>query len=159
MTVFLLCGLWHGANWTFVVWGAIQGAFSLLEEVVPLRRLPRVLGHAYLLLVTVLSFVVFRSDGLAQAGTVYAAMFTRFGAAPDQLVPLVGQLTPAFLLALVFGAVTCMPLRTAVSARAEGTRLVDVLEALSHAGALVVLVLSILSLASGAYNPFIYFRF
>ena len=159
VTVFLLCGLWHGANWTFVVWGAIQGAFSLLEEVVPLRRLPRVLGHAYLLLVTVLSFVVFRSDGLAQAGTVYAAMFTRFGAAPDQLVPLVGQLTPAFLLALVFGAVTCMPLRTAVSARAEGTRLVDVLEALSHAGALVVLVLSILSLASGAYNPFIYFRF
>ena len=65
LTVFLLTGLWHGANWTFVVWGLFHGFFLLLEEFIPrLKKLPKVLGHIYTLLVVTLGFVVFRADSL-----------------------------------------------------------------------------------------------
>ncbi len=157
--VFLTCGLWHGAAWTFVLWGAIQGAFSLLEEVVPLRRLPRWLGHVYAMLVVVLSFVVFRADSLAQAGVMYAAMFGAGATGADALVPVMEQLTPVFLIALAFGLVTCLPVRPALVRASEGTAAEAPLSVLAYVGAIAVLAICVLSLAGGAYNPFIYFRF
>lgn len=65
--VFALCGLWHGARWTFLIWGLIQGAFLLIERLAGNRDLPRPVGHVYALAVTMLSWVFFRSETVPQA--------------------------------------------------------------------------------------------
>lgn len=150
--VFFLCGLWHGANWTFVVWGLIQGGFSLLEEVIPLRRLPRALGHAYTLLVTTLAFVFFRSDTVGMGATMIARMFTAWDLSRAAMSACVAQLTPAFLVAFAAAIVCCVPPR-----KPERTSMP--LRYLSFAASVVLLVLCVLELSGGTYNPFIYFRF
>ncbi|NRF70018.1 MBOAT family protein [Aquincola sp. S2] len=75
--VFLLCGLWHGANMTFVVWGLLHGLFLALERTAFgrwLERWPALLRHGYVLLVVVLSWMVFRATSLEQAGAMGRAM-------------------------------------------------------------------------------------
>src|SRR5262249_18634459 len=54
VSVFFLCGLWHGASWSFVVWGLFHGSFLVIERLAGgawIHRLPKPLRHAYLLLV------------------------------------------------------------------------------------------------------------
>ncbi|MBR1828340.1 MAG: MBOAT family protein, partial [Atopobiaceae bacterium] len=150
--VFFLCGLWHGASWTFVVWGLIHGAFSLLEEVVPIKRLPRALGHVYTLVVVMLAFVFFRADTLGLACTFISRMIVGWDLSREAMIVPVSMLTPEFLVALAAAVVTCVPPR--VSAAFEGKLMIA-----SFAIAFVLLALCILELSGGTYNPFIYFRF
>jgi len=68
--VFLVCGLWHGANWTFVIWGLYHGFFLVFERLVGWQRTwqpPALLGHAYVLLVAVIGWVFFRAATLSDA--------------------------------------------------------------------------------------------
>ena len=82
LIVFFTTGLWHGANWTFVLWGLWHGIFLIFENsgIIPVDKLRgsragRVAGHIYTLLVVVLGFTLFRADTLSDAGTMFAAMF------------------------------------------------------------------------------------
>ena len=80
--VFFATGLWHGASWTFVLWGLWHGLFSVLEDcgAIPVDKLKgKRIGQLYTLLVVVLGFTLFRADTLAQAGAMYAAMFSGIG--------------------------------------------------------------------------------
>lgn len=77
MVVWALTGLWHGAAWTFVLWGLYFGVIIGLERSLygdALARAPRVLQHAYGLLIPVLGWVLFRSTSVHQAGSYYWAM-------------------------------------------------------------------------------------
>ena len=68
LLVFFLCGLWHGAAWTFVVWGLLHGTALLLERIGIARlleRLPAAVGHAWTLFVVLIAWVAFRAQGLA----------------------------------------------------------------------------------------------
>jgi len=73
--VFLICGFWHGASWTYIVWGGLQGVFLLAERFTGNKDLPRSIGHAYALLATMISWVFFRSNSLTQATGFLGAMF------------------------------------------------------------------------------------
>ena len=68
--VFFCTGLWHGADWTFVIWGLYHGLFLLLEGILPVKRLPRALGHVYTMLVVCAGFVIFRADTLSQGAAL-----------------------------------------------------------------------------------------
>ncbi len=71
----LLGGLWHGANWTFVVWGALHGAALMVDHATQARpKLPAGLGRLLTLLVVVVGWVVFRAESVGQAWTVYRGM-------------------------------------------------------------------------------------
>src|SRR5262249_55225010 len=77
LVVFFLCGLWHGAGYTFVVWGLFHGAFLAGERFVLHRwnAAPHgLLGQIYTLAAVTTGWVVFRSDTLAQAGVFLKAM-------------------------------------------------------------------------------------
>jgi hypothetical protein len=77
VTVFFLCGLWHGASWTFVVWGLYHGAFLVLERLglaAWLGRMPRALRHVYALLVVMVGWVFFRAESLSAAAGLLQAM-------------------------------------------------------------------------------------
>ena len=151
--VFFATGLWHGANWTFVLWGLWHGLFSVLEDsgALPVKRLQgRLLGRVYTLLVVVLGFTLFRADTLAQAGAMFAAMFTGFGLDWTGTVTVCSLLTPAFLLTLFFALLLSFP----VAKRAEPQN-----DILTLVGSLGLLVLCMFNLSAGTFNPFIYFQF
>ncbi len=78
--VFVLCGLWHGANWTFLAWGVYHGLFLIIERLTGLRRLPAhrwvVTRRTATLLVVTVGWVLFRSADFEQAALLLRAMFT-----------------------------------------------------------------------------------
>ena len=169
LVVFFLCGLWHGANWTFVVWGLWHGAFLVFERLGIARLLDRsvpAVRHAYTLLVVMIGWVFFRADTLGHAWTFLKAMA---GAGqPSPLAPHILQfLTPETATALVIGVVAATPVLgrlvraglDAARSAAGGRILVGTGEALYLAGLLGMFALAVMSLAAGTYNPFIYFRF
>lgn len=162
LAIFFCCGLWHGAAWTFVVWGLIHGFFLLLEEYLPIRKLPKPIGWVYAMLVVMLAFVLFRADTFEQGLHFLSQMFIGWGPlSPEANVLLSAQITPLFLFTLVLGAVGSFPWLPAVRRRVErlpevAQRRVDVFTSVLCVG---LLVICLLTLAGGAYSPFIYFRF
>jgi alginate O-acetyltransferase complex protein AlgI len=160
--VFFLCGLWHGAKWTFVVWGLIHGAFLILERTGAVRRITAtpVVRHVYVLAVVMFAWVFFRSDSFA-----YALGFLQTLVQP--------RLTPALTFSgavdhetLIVFAVACVLATPLIANRVEGalregawrTR-VALGAAAVPAGLALIFVASVSKLAAGTYNPFIYFRF
>ena len=160
--VFFCTGFWHGANWTFLVWGLFHGTLQMLEEKewIPVGRGWKVFNHIYALLMVTIGFVVFRADTLSQAGYMIAAMFG-FGAANGfGFVKATALLSPYAILVLVCAVIGCTPLPRALAVRWQmsrsGRRLGDFA---AMAMALAILGLALMALASESYNPFIYFRF
>jgi alginate O-acetyltransferase complex protein AlgI len=172
VVVFLLTGLWHGAAWTFVLWGAYHGAFLLIERIglgKALARGPRAIAHAYAVLVVLFGWVLFRSPDLPHALAFYGAMLNPGGFnAPDidLLLLLNNEATAALVLGVVFSVPTLPWLLDRAGARrlAPAGHLPEALDTqqvhmLSTPLMLAGLALSIAHLAGSSLNPFLYFRF
>ena len=171
--VFLLCGLWHGASWNFVIWGALHGAFLALERGrfgAWLARGPRGLQHLYTLAVVALAWVFFRADTLPEALSYLGSLLgSGAGAAEAVAHPLALYLdaTVAFALAVAVlgsapwyrGCLRALARRGADPERsgAAWTRAAFGLAQVVCLNAL--LLLCAMALAAGTHNPFIYFRF
>ena len=159
LVVWMLTGLWHGADWNFVLWGLFFAVFLIMEKgflLKPLQKLP-VLSHLYTLLLVAVSFVIFDSAGLSEAATHLGRMFGAGG------IPLVtgealyylGSYAVTFIIAII-GA-TPFPTRMAKQfSEGKGGRALSIL-----APAALVLVLAVVTayLVDGSFNPFLYFRF
>jgi alginate O-acetyltransferase complex protein AlgI len=160
--VFFLCGLWHGAKWTFVVWGLIHGAFLILERTGAVRRITAtpVVRHVYVLAVVMFAWVFFRSDSFA-----YALGFLQALVQP-RLAPALTFSGAVDHETLIVFAVACVLATPLIANRVEGalregawrTR-VALGAAAVPAGLALIFVASVSKLAAGTYNPFIYFRF
>ena len=160
LIVFFSTGLWHGADWTFVIWGLWHGMFMLLEEVIPVKKLPRLLRHVYTLLVVTVGFVMFRADTFAQGIQMTGKMFAGWSFQASQMNLVLQQMTPLFILTVIIAVIACMPVLKWVREWGETIQPCrKVMEPLGYLMSLFLLVLCILSLSSGTYNPFIYFRF
>ena len=159
--VFFCTGLWHGADWTFVIWGLYHGLFLLLEGILPVKRLPRALGHVYTMLVVCAGFVIFRADTLSQGAALIGKMFTGLPAGRDTMGFALQQINPLLVLVLVICLFASCPLKS-LRSRLPG-RWEKILARVGNPSAYVcsiaLLVLCMLSLSGGTYNPFIYFRF
>ena len=124
VTVFFLCGLWHGASWNFVIWGLFHGSFLVAERLGLARlikRLPAAVRHTYLLLVVMVGWVFFRADTLPSALSFLRSMFGLGTAAPTPFT-LSFFLTPELWLALVAGIVGSTPLVSVVAAAIRQAR-------------------------------------
>ncbi len=167
--VFLLCGLWHGASWTFVLWGAWHGLFLVVERMGLGRliaRLPRPAATAYTMLVVMLGWVLFRAPDFPAAGTMYRSLIGLNGWTGISF-DMHFVLDPITLFALAAGCVLAFVRRwpnfgPLLAPRGGG--LVVRGRALAIAGAdnalvLLLLLLAMISVAAGAYSPFLYFRF
>jgi alginate O-acetyltransferase complex protein AlgI len=171
VTVFFLCGLWHGASWNFVIWGLWHGSFLVVERVRATVRNPQsairndrggvlvwpIWPHVYTLLVVMIGWVFFRADTLAGAFAFLKAMAGLAAAAPTPYT-VAWHLTPELWLALVAGAIGSAPWVPALAVRLEKANSLGV-PLLNTAALMALLVLSIMSMAARTYNPFIYFRF
>ncbi len=149
LLVFLLCGLWHGAAWTFVAWGAFHGVFLMLERTGFTTRLPRLVRHGYTLLVVLVAWVLFRCTDLAGAVTFLAGMLGLGpGGTAASAVSSAWWLVPA-----VFAA-----LHVAFDRRDAAERLHRV-GPWSFALGYGVAVALVLPWAASGGKPFIYFQF
>lgn len=148
LIVFLLCGLWHGANWTFVVWGLWHGLFLIAERLLPIARLPSIVTRLITLLAVILGWVFFRAQTLEQAGGIFAALcgFT------NGTYIAADVLTNAGLVALAVGVPGCLPLAEWLKTRGLSAPVLV-------AGQAVLLVLAAAAIAGNTYSAFIYFRF
>lgn len=173
LIVFFCTGLWHGANWTFIIWGLWHGFFIVAEDAAKKlfglgkhgknRRNPveTVLKHLYTLLVVLIGFVIFRADNMGQAFSMIGAMFSGICASAQTGLLLAQCLTPLTMFALLLGLVGRTPVLPLVCRKVEQqTGSVYVcLRVLSYAGALALLLVDILHLSAASYVPFIYFQF
>jgi alginate O-acetyltransferase complex protein AlgI len=165
MTVVFLCtGFWHGAEWTFLVWGLFHGTFLILETLGVIRPQSfrfKWLGNLYALLIVVVGFTVFRAETIAQGFGMVAALFTGFSFDAAHLLPLGSLLSPVRILVLAVAVAASFPVLPWVRQRlsASGKSSSKALYAVGLACTAVLLVLCLLSLASSTYNPFIYYRF
>ena len=156
LLVFLFCGIWHGANWTFVLWGLWHGLFSALESARWIRPGKNFLSRLYALLVVCLGFVMFRAASVAEGAAMIGAMFTGFRSPEGATELLRSLLTGEVLFTLVISAVAAQPLIPKLRQTALGRR---VLEPASWGLCLVLFVLCLAKLASGGFSPFIYAQF
>jgi alginate O-acetyltransferase complex protein AlgI len=163
--VFLLCGLWHGASWPFVIWGIWHGLFLVAERAGLDRVLARVgpLRHVYAMAAVMGGWVLFRCDTLAHAGD-YGAALMGLAQGDAAARPLAEFLNPLVTTAILLGVVGATPIarrlgewRDAYTARGGATA---TLVASSDIVWLAVVGIAACAwLAAGTYNPFIYFRF
>jgi len=183
MVVFLLCGLWHGADWVFVAWGLYHGFFLVLERLVcgkkdrvsvvrnRWNRVLPLLGHLYALLMVMCGWVLFRSESFEQAWGYYGVLLGH-GRGSNAVKAIWIYSALDVQIALAVGILFSMPVLPTLNRwwheklttwGASGHRMADVAWAGFETGRtillLFLLVLCFLPLASGTHNPFIYFRF
>ncbi len=157
ITVFVLCGVWHGANWTFVLWGLWHGAFLVVERLGLKRRLARVPAWArwlYALLAVMGGWVLFRSADLSAALDYYASLVGGNGVG-DVSFDMHDALNDRAITTLVIGCALAVLPRWLPRLPAPLA-----LRAAADAGwTFALLIFSMVTVASGAYSPFLYFKF
>lgn len=159
LTVWTLTGIWHGAAWSFLLWGAYFGLLLIIEKLILSKffdRAPKFLLHVYSLIFIFLGWLIFASDGITltaeQGSSVLSRLFfvglPSFAAAHELFV-FAGAIP--FIAILIIGS-TPLPRRIYlfISKRSSAS------SALLPIGALV---LSVSYIVSSGYNPFLYFRF
>ncbi len=167
MLVFLLCGLWHGAAWTFVIWGVYHGLFLIIERLglnKLIGKLWRPMRHVYAMLVVLIGWVIFRAENFNQLSYYLKTMFG-FGSGQSIEFPYYAITSNSLVTTLVIASLFSIPMFPYYQDHIKrfyknnNTVLGFVLTTKLEIFYLVILLLSLLNLASGSYNPFIYFRF
>ncbi len=155
----LILGFWHGAAWTFIVFGLFHGIMLLTEQVFKLQtRIPQPVRHGYVLLIWVIGCVLFRAEDMSQASTLITVM-AGFNAPSDPFTVPSDPLLYFTFLAACLASTPLFPL-SFEEMRASGTRWkIRLAYLLRDAGLLTLFLLSLMAIATGTVDNFIYFRF
>lgn len=167
LLVWLLTGIWHGANWTFLCWGLFYFVLLMMERVTGLNKNPRFFCYLYTLPCVIAAWVFFRSASITEAWHFLKTMCGLTGAAlfaPQQLFVL-GEYAPFLILGVIFS----LPILPALNKRnfyldkisnrtcraaAEKT-----LTVAKFASIMFVFLLAVSFVVKSTNNPFIYFNF
>ena len=161
LTVWFLTGFWHGADWTFILWGLYFAIFLMLEKFWLnkfFEKLPRFLSHIYVCVVILVSFVLFNGAGLAGSLSDIGGMFGAGGIAlwsGETAYHLSGY---ALLLICALLGATPLVKKSVLKLKenAIARKIINVLEPI----VVVVLLLCVTAyFVDGSFSPFLYFRF
>lgn len=160
LIVFLLTGIWHGANFTFLIWGLIYALLLITEKAFLgkiLEKNPlKFLNHIYVLFVVNIAWVFFRADNIQRAGRFISEMFR----AGNREYSVLSFLSMHGIVALAAGIVFCFPVYPLIRKKAESSsKAVKILTPVHTAILILLFVYSMTVIVSGSYNPFIYYRF
>ena len=170
-TVFILCGLWHGASWNYLLWGLYHGIFLALERKILknwLSGCSRITGHLYFTFVLLNSWVLFRIEDLsAEVDYLKALYFMNDPIDSSVNVGIQIHIDMFFVFILVMGFLFSMPvlqyLKKLSSRRVDWSQIGSgagaVLRTVKYAGLFCLFYISLSFLTVNSYNPFIYFRF
>lgn len=160
--VFFITGLWHGANWNFIIWGLFHGFFILLERLVLEKKLIKtpIISHIYFIVVILFSWALFRSDNLSYAFNYMANMLTLNTNINWEFINYYFTNEIKFVLILAF--IFAIPINKFIQAKIPQKRtpvLNNALMVFKPFGLIVLFIICCTYVASDTYNPFIYFRF
>ena len=156
LTVWLLTGFWHGASWNFILWGLYFGVLLVIEKFVLLKllkKIPAVFSHIYALFFIVIGWVIFDFIDLGEMFTFIGNMFSLSNG-------IISADAKAYVLSylplMIVGILVSTPLPRKVFLKLSSMKYGVVLETVTS---ILVIILSVASLVSNTYNPFLYFRF
>ena len=159
-TVWFLTGFWHGADWTFIVWGLFFAVLLMLEKLWGLKYLEklRVLPHLYKILFVTVSFVIFDAASLGGALKTIGEMFG-LGGLPLVSAEAVYNLR-SYAVILALGIIGSTPLIKKVFVKISGNKVGERILSVGEPLAIIALfAVSTGYLVDGSFNPFLYFRF
>jgi alginate O-acetyltransferase complex protein AlgI len=160
--VFLITGLWHGAAWTFVLWGAYHGVLLLIERALGVGRgdpevdRPDPLGQARTVALVVFGWILFRSPDIGHA-IGYMGALARPGL--ELPVSLARSLDPLAIIALGIGCASVLLPRDWVTGVRLARASVPAMRVLRLAVVAVVFPAAVSFLVAGDFSPFLYFQF
>lgn len=158
--VWLLTGIWHGANWTFLVWGALHGGCIVVEKLAGIpdrvrrRMVWRIPYQAAVLLLVVLGWVLFRSESLAAAGAYFEAMACGAKASARDVFDVM-----EIAVLLPVGLMCATPVFRVAADRMRSAFGTCAVASAAWAWQFALFVISVSCLVVNAHNPFIYFNF
>ena len=154
--VWLLTGIWHGANWTFIIWGLLYFVLLTFEKLTGFNKLSKlkIIRHIYTLLFVVLGWVIFRSDTLIDALNYLGVMFGSNGVFFDTFTLFYCKENIVYF---VLGVICCTPVIMFFYHKI--IKKWKVAPVIASCSLIVIAMLSIIYTIKGTYNPFIYFNF
>ena len=176
--VFILCGLWHGANWTFVLWGAYIGIILAIESLIkePLRKLEKkykavpIIRRVLLFVIILLPAYLFRSQTIAEVGTAYSRLFTQFGFGTEYFkatlsalnMKIIDIIELALIFVIMFKLYDLAYDLPQIEINKEGEGKVDKVYAKGAIFATMVILIALgwfMLLSNDASSAFVYFQF
>ena len=157
LVVWLLTGIWHGAEWNFLIWGLYFGIILLLEKFVfgkLLEKIPSIFSRLYTLFIVMVSFIIFNGESTSQIFDNISGLFGLNN------VALVSAETiyylKSYLTVLIIGIVASTPFMKIIVTKEKLKNLINVLEPIYL---ILILIISTSYIVDGSFNPFLYFRF
>ncbi len=154
--VFFLCGLWHGAAWTFVLWGIYHGLALVIEKLglgKKIEKLPRVLTTLYVWLFAIIGWVLFRANSISDAGHYLKNMFLGNPNYPvSTYFDAIYFMTFSNLFMMLIGIFLSFPV-------AKWNKVETINPRVKMAFSFVLFVITLVFSMTSNYSPFIYFRF
>ena len=147
-----LTGIWHGANWTFLMWGLLYFVLLTVEKLTGFDKKSGFFGHIYTMLFVVLGWVLFRSESIGNALSYMASMF---GIGAKLYDGYMLTYLSSYKVYFIAGILACFPIQKLFKDKINS----KVYNCVSAAVLFVLFVLSLSFMVKGAYNPFIYFNF
>ena len=157
--VWLLTGFWHGASWTFILWGLYFGVLLIIEKKFLKKYLDKtkVLKYIYTLLIIIISFLIFNTTSIEALINEFKNMFM------INKIPLVGRESiyylKNYLILLIISVISATPLLSIIIRKINTTKykiIIDIIEPITY---ITLLILSTAFLIDESFNPFLYFRF
>lgn len=163
--VFAITGIWHGANWTFLVWGLFHGLFLVIEKITGLHKVERfkIIRWAITMVIVLIGWVIFRADNITYAGKYIATMFGIGFSGKELFDYSVLFSKGSFGLLLIFAFIGATPIVKKTLFKGVDAfnpqKVVLPLWILQSSILVFSLMVVYVFLANSSYNPFIYFRF
>lgn len=159
--VWALTGIWHGANWTFVIWGLMYGIMLIIEKLFltkHLEKMPSILQRIYVLFTVMISFIIFNANSIGEAWNNIIGLFGTNGES------LINASTvyylKSYLVVLVIAIIGSTPLLKNIieklKTKTNANKIINLLEPIAMASILIIVTAY---LVDNSYNPFLYFRF
>lgn len=159
--VWALTGIWHGANWTFVIWGLMYGIMLIIEKLLltkHLEKMPSILQRIYVLFTVMISFIIFNANSIGEAWNNIIGLF---GANGESLINAsTVYYLKSYLVVLVIAIIGSTPLLKNIieklKTKTNANKIINLLEPIAMASILIIVTAY---LVDNSYNPFLYFRF
>ena len=161
LIVWLLTGIWHGANWTFLIWGLLFGIILIIEKIFLnkfMEKLPSFIRRIYVLFIVMILFIIFSSDNMSVALSNIKGLFGMNGEAfiNDYTLHYLKSYLPVLIIAL-FGATPFI--KILIDKLRKNKYINGIINILEPILIVVILVVVTSYLIDNSYNPFLYFRF
>ncbi len=157
LIVWCLTGLWHGAQWNFIIWGLYFGILLIIEKVFLekfLNKLPQFISRIYTLIIVMISFIIFSGESTKQIMQNISGLIginANFFVTPESMYYF-----KSYLVIIILGIIGATPLMKKICNNEKLHKAINILEPICL---LAILVVSMSFIIDGSFNPFLYFRF